>query len=593
MAMTLGVSHFDAVFGSFGTAEALARRPDSLGSGGELVFLAERRVMANLKEHRASLPVCGLILLLCGCVHGGGSGVGAPPQHSVTFNISEDPHSLDPLLAQNDDEQQIARLAFDLLIDVDARGRLVPALAVVVPSPSNGGVSRDGKTITYRLRRNVLWQDGAPVTSHDVWFTWRALMDPRNDVASTRGYDLIDAIDTPDPLTAVVRLKHPWAPAVATFFTYGIHPVPIVPAHLLEGRGPLRSLPFNEHPVGSGPFILTGWERGDHLTYIANPRYFRGPPRATGVVVKEVPDVNTDLTMLRTGDLDWSLLSPAQRIGLGSAQGIRFVFAPFSGFGAMAFNCRRPPFDDPKMRRAISLAIDRPRMSRDITHGQYPVTDSDQPPFSWAYAKSVREPAFAPAAADAALDALGWRRGPDGIRRKGGAPLSIVFATFPEGDTAVRTSVFVQELLRERGIDVTIKKVTVAQFYLPKTEGGLLMSGNFDLAYLAWRTGEDPDDSDLVTCGGSANFSGYCNPSIDELESRALATPDRSRRKDLYEAVQRQVAADLPYLFLYAPTYGFAVRDSLRGLTPTPFSPTWNAYEWVKTDAGGIRRGAP
>jgi peptide/nickel transport system substrate-binding protein len=221
-------------------------------------------------------------------------------------------------------------------------------------------------------------------------------------------------------------------------------------------------------------------------------------------------------------------------------------------------------------------------MSRDITHGQYPVTDSDQPPFTWAYAASVRQPRFSPVAADAALDALGWRRGPDGMRRKDGVPLSLVFATFPEGDTAVRTSLYVQELLRQRGITVSVKKVTVAQFYLPKSAGGLLMSGRYDLAYLAWRTGEDPDDSDLVTCRGIANFAGYCDSRVDALEARALATLDTMQRRALYRAVQMRLSLDLPYLYLYAPTYGFAVRDRLRGLAPTPFSPTWNAYEWSK-----------
>lgn len=499
---------------------------------------------------------------------------------AIAFNISEDPHSLDPLLAQSDDEQQIAHLAFDMLIDVDPHGKLVPALATQVPTSKNGGIRDGGRTITYHLRHGVMWQDGKPFTSNDVYFTWRAIVDPRNDVASTRGYDLIESIDTPDPYTAVVRLKKAWAPAVSTFFSYGVHPVPIIPAHLLEGR-PLRGS-FDQRPIGTGPYVVTSWQRGDHITYDANPRYYRGEPKTHEVIVHEVPDINTDLTMLRTGDLDWSLLSPAQRIGLGDAPGIRFVFAPFAGFGAIAYNCRRPPFDDIHMREAIAMSIDRATLSRDITHGQYPVTDVDQPAFSWAYSHTAKEPAFDPAAADKMLDALGWTRGPDGIRRKDGKPLSIVFATFPEGDTAVRTSVMVQAMLRTRGIDVSVKKVTVAQFYLPKSQGGLLLSGGYDLAYLAWRSGEDPDDSDLVMCHGIANFAGYCDPAIDEIEAKALSTSDQAKRASLYDDVQQRMARDLPYLFLYAPTYGFAVRDDVSGVNPTPFSPTWNAADWVK-----------
>ncbi len=520
--------------------------------------------------------VFALVVALCGCAPA------RTPSSSISFNISEDPHSLDPLLAQSDDEQQLARLTFDLLIDVDDKGRQIPGLAVTVPTRANGGVSADGRSITYHLRPGVRWQDGAPFTAHDVWFTWHALMDPRNDIASTRGYDLIASIATPDPYTVILRLKRPWAPAVATFFTYGEHPVPIIPAHLLERAATLATSSFNEHPVGTGPYRLESWQRGDSLRFTANARYYRGAPKSKTIVVREVPDINTDLTLLRSGELDWSLLSPAQRIALGDAPGIRFVFAPFAGFGAMAFDCRKPPFDDIRMRRAIAMGIDRERLSRDITHGQYPVAQTDQPVFSWAYDARVRQPGFAPAASDAALDQLGWRRGPDGIRRKDGTPLSIVFATFPEGDTAVRTSVFVQEMLRARGMLVSIKKVTVAQFYLPRSEGGLLMSGNYDLAYLAWRAGEDPDDSDLVTCRGLENFAGLCDPRIDALESRALSSADRAQRTRLYQAVQAKLASDLPYLFLYAPTYGFAVRDDVDGVTPTPFSPTWNAYVWQR-----------
>ncbi len=162
----------------------------------------------------------------------------APPvgeaSGTVSFDVSEDPHSLNPLLARSDDERQLAHLAFEMLLDVDLHGRPVPALAVQVPTLGNGGISRDGETITYHLRRGVRWSDGAPLTSHDVWFTWRAIIDPRSGATSTRGYDLIRAIDTPDPFTAIVHLKRVWAPAVATLFTYGAHPVPLLPAHVLE-----------------------------------------------------------------------------------------------------------------------------------------------------------------------------------------------------------------------------------------------------------------------------------------------------------------------------------------------------------------------
>jgi len=505
------------------------------------------------------------------------------PKGTIAFNLSEDPHSLDPILAQNDDEHQVARLMFDVLLDVDDRGALVPSLAIAVPTKANGGVSSDGRTITYRLRRGVRWQDGAAFTSRDVRFTWQAIVDPRNDVPSTHGYDLISAIDTPDPLTAVVHLRHTWAPTVATFFTYGTTPMEILPAHLLEGRGSLRASEFNTHPIGTGPFRLTSWTRGEGLTLAPNRDYFRGAPAARGIWAREVPDTNTDLIMLRGGQLDWSLLSPAQRLALGTASDLHIVYAPFAGFGAIAFNCRKAPFDDVRMRRAVAMSIDRSRMSAGITGGQYPVTDSDQPQFSWAYDASARLPRFDPQAADRILDSLGWKRGQDGLRRdRGGTPLALVFVTFPEGDTAVRTAEYAQAMLRDRGIVAEIKKISVAQFYLPRSEGGLLLTGTYDMAYIAWRTGADPDDSGIDTCHGVANYAGYCNAEVDELEDRALVGTTQSERKALYSQIQHILARDVPYDFLYAPRYGYAAQPSLAGLRPSPFSATWNAWQWVK-----------
>ncbi|MDQ2818630.1 MAG: peptide ABC transporter substrate-binding protein [Candidatus Eremiobacteraeota bacterium] len=535
----------------------------------------------KLNRRFVGVVACAAIVaVICGCQRSGAPHDSANPAHSIAFNISEEPHSMNPVLAQNDDERQIAHLMFDLLIDVDERGRQIPALALAVPTVANGGVSRDGRTITYHLRRGVRWQDGAPFSSRDVRFTWRAIMAKESNVQSVHGYDIITAIDTPDDHTAVVHLAHAWAPAVATFFTYGTNPMPIIPAHLLEGKGPLRESGFDTHPVGTGPYVLREWDRGNRLTFEANPRYFRGTPKTPTIIAQEVPDLNTALTMLRGGQLDWSLLSPAQRLSLGAARGLHFVYAPFSGFGAIAFNCRKPPFDDPRMRRAIAAGIDRHRLSSSITAGQYPVTDSDQPPFSWALDKTVRLPAYDAAAADRSLDALGWRRGRDGRRRKDGRELSVVFVTFPEGDTAVRTAEYVQQMLRDRGVSASVKKVTVTQFYLPKSERGLLLSGGFDMAYIAWRTGEDPDDSDIVTCRGPSNYAGYCSAYVDALEARALATNDRVKRKALYSAIARALAFYLPYDYLYAPQYSFAARDGLGGFDPSPLSTTWNAYAW-------------
>jgi peptide/nickel transport system substrate-binding protein len=517
----------------------------------------------------------------CTAVRQAAHNLASRPQQ-IDFNLSEDPHSLNPILARTDDERQVAHLMFDMLLDVDNHGRLIPSLAIEVPTQRNGDISPDGRTIVYHLRDDVRWQDGEPVTAADVIFTWHAVVDPDNDVPSTQGYNLVDLIFAPDLYTVVVRLKHAWAPAVGTLFTYGANPMPILPAHILQDQSDLRGSDFNVHPIGSGPYRLVRWERDDRLVFIANSAYFRGQPKTRAVVVHIVPDTNTTLTMLRSGQLDWSLQSPAQRLALGNDPNLRTTYVPFSGVATIAFNCRRPPFDDPRMRAAVAMAIDRRRLSAGITGGQYAVAESDQSLFSWARDPAARLPSFDPQAADRLFDALGWSRGPDGMRRRDGRVLSLTFTTFPESDTAVRTAEYVQQMLHDRGVEVGIKKVSLAQFYLPASDGGLLLSGRYDLAYAVWSTGVDPDDSDLVTCRGPSNYAGYCDRDLDALERRALSTQGIPRRRSIYFAIQRRLATALPYDFLYAPTYSYVVSRAVRGFAPSPYSPTWNAYAWSK-----------
>jgi peptide/nickel transport system substrate-binding protein len=166
------------------------------------------------------------------------------------------------------------------------------------------------------------------------------------------------------------------------------------------------------------------------------------------------------------------------------------------------------------------------------------------------------------------------------MRVRAGKPLALTYVQFPETTTGVRVAAFVQSELVARGIAVTIKSVSNAQLFLPAAQGGLLATGGFDLAYVPWSMGADPDDSFLLTCHGAANIMRWCDPRVDFLEARALATPDRARRIALYAAIQERVAAAVPIVYLFDPAYVYAYRAELDGFFPNAFSPTWNAYGW-------------
>ncbi len=525
-----------------------------------------------------------LAVALAGCGHDRPpNSPGAGAAGTVRFALAADPQTLDPLFAHvdaNSVEQQVARLAFEPFIDVDERGTPVPVLLDRIPTVENGGLSRDGRVITYHLRANVRWQDGQPVTARDVVWTLSAILDDRNPVRSRAGYDRVARADVVDQRTVRVTLKEPWAPAVATLFSYGTAPQYVLPSHLLMKEGRLDTAAFGTHPVGDGPYRFVSWARGERLVYEANPSYWRGAPKAARLDLRIVPDPGTNFTLLQSGALDWNLLSPSQRASLGAPAHLRFRTVPLALVAGIAINTARPPLDDARVRRAIAASIDREAISKKITFGRYPVVDTAQPLGSWARDPGVSEPAYDPRAADALLDAAGWKRGPDGVRVKQGKRLALTYVQFPESQTGVRVSVVAQSELNARGFAVTIKSLSNAQLFLPKSQGGALASGAFDLAYVPWPMGADPDDAFLLACAGSANYMRWCDPAVDALERRALVAPSRDERKRLYAQIERRVADAVPIVYLFNPSYSYAYRDALDGFSPNAFNPTWDAHRW-------------
>jgi peptide/nickel transport system substrate-binding protein len=541
--------------------------------------------MARLLARLLALLVAHAALASCTRTHDGGTSAtsGAGPS-LVRFSIASDPRTLDPLFAGLDSggaEVQLARLAFEPFVDIDAHGRPVPALLERIPTLANGGISADGTVLTYVLRRNVRWHDGVPVTARDVLFTLHAILDRRNPVRARETYARIVVARALDAHTVRFRLNRAWAPGALTFFSYGSPAAQyVLPAHLLARERDLATSSFAANPVGDGPYRFVSWHRGDDLAYEANAAYWRGAPAVARLDVRIVADPGTNLTLLRGGDLTWNLIAPSQRAVLADRRDLRFTRVPVSLAVGLALNTRNAPFDDANVRRALAASIDRDAISRKITLGLYPPVDTAQPIGSWARDPAVRLPRYDPARADALLDAAGWRRGADGIRARAGKPLALTYAQFPESSTGVRVANFVQAELKERGIAVTVKSVQLAQLYLPAADGGVLASGRYDLAYVMWPMGDDPDDSALLTCGAPANYMGYCDPAVDADERAALAATEPGARRAIYARIERRVAADVPVIWLFTPGYTYASHVALAGFAPNAFLPTWNAAAW-------------
>jgi peptide/nickel transport system substrate-binding protein len=144
----------------------------------------------------------------------------------------------------------------------------------------------------------------------------------------------------------------------------------------------------------------------------------------------------------------------------------------------------------------------------------------------------------------------------------------------------VRVAAFVQAALRSRGIDVSVKSISNAQLFLPAARGGTLAAGNFDLAYVPFTMGADPDDSSVLACHAASNYMRWCSPEVDALENAAIVATTQTARKHIYREVAAIVAREVPILYLFNANYVYARRMRLRGFGPNAFLPTWNAFAW-------------
>ncbi len=424
-----------------------------------------------------------------------------------------------------------------------------------------------------------------PFTSADVKFSWRAIMSNDNNVLSRTGYELVRSVDTPNATTVIFHMKRRFSPIVNTMFGESDTPYEVIPAHLLEKLHDINDIPFNAQPVGTGPFKLVEWARGDHITLAPNDRYFLGKPKLQQIVVKFVPDENTELNQLRTHELDWQFeASPQEYKELQAIPDLHIVLQQTNQYERIEMNTKRPPLDDVRVRQAIAYATDRKRLVQDLTFGSASVADQDLPPFMWAHATNVMQYSFDPARAKALLASAGWTPGPDGVLVKDGRRLTLEMAYNASNATRRAGVVQMQSTLARAGIVLEIKGYQAALLFATVGQGGILQNGKYDLSWTGWVSGIDPDNSSVVTCAARPpngnNTMFYCNAGVDAAETEALDRFDIPSRKAAYARIESTLARDVPMLPIWWPRQLQPINPDFHHFAPNPVVESWNAYTW-------------
>ena len=493
--------------------------------------------------------------------------------------------NLNPLLTGSQATSDLAQFLFDGLIRFDDRGEPIPDAATAVPTRENGGISADGKTITYHLRSDVRFADGVPLTADDVVFTYGQVMNPSNNVPYHFPYDLALSVVAKDPHTVVVRLGAPVAPFVTNFFRCGAQGS-ILPKHLLAGKPNLNQDPFNLKPVGSGAYVVERYEPNQTLEMVPNPYWFGGKPGLNRITYRIIPSENTLLVSLRTHEIDFYYSAPEQQYReLRGLAGVTTSAKPSSQFEMLAFNARSPLLADVRVRRAAASAIDWKTLAR-TTYLDVDLTDwGDLFPRSWAYTPQPDPTPYDPAKARALLDAAGWKTGADGIRVKDGKRFELEISTVAGVTTRENAEIAIQQWLHAVGIDVIVHNAPANLLFAPYGAGGLFATGKYDLGIYAWTKNPDPDDSQTIGPGylppHGANYSGIADAELGRLQQRADATYDRAQRKALYAQVERRFGEIMASHTIVWRANINAWNDDLHGVRPAQaVSDFWNVGSW-------------
>jgi peptide/nickel transport system substrate-binding protein len=518
----------------------------------------------------------------------------------------------------------------------DDQNTLIPFLCETVPTVENGGAQFVGEgadrflQVTFRLRPGVVWSDGTPLTSRDFKFGWELVMNPNYPVQQGRDLERkVWSVETPDDYTVIYnfmsenqareaarnghmglsaseytefaeqqgpvldplynRIGSPWAGAVAG----------AAPTHILSSM-PVEEIDksdYTRQPLGIGPFKVVNWVPGQYIQVDAVPTFFLGAPRLSSIIFKIIPNTNTILAQVQTGEVDVVSEDALQldsapvldRLERDRRANVKAHYIPAMTWEHIDFNLDNEHLKDLRVRRAIAHAIDRQLIVDRVLYGKTEVIHSWIPPISWAYNPEIRKYPYDPNEAKRLLAEAGYTPGPDGILQKGGKKLTLKLQT-TTAPVRQQYSQIIQQNLKAVGIDLQLEFLPAATFFASEGKGPL-SNRTFELGVYAWVAGDDPGGVELYHSKNipskenaytGQNYPGWRNPRNDELLTKAMSTLNQDERLPLYLEQQKLFAEELPVLPLFARPNISLARRTLQNFRPAPTNTplTWNSYDW-------------
>ncbi len=522
------------------------------------------------------LPAIALLACAAGCGGGGAEGSsragGGGPNRTAVIGMFSDVDGFNEFTSTDANATDIMeRMLYMPLLrwgdDLRIEGRLAKSWQQ----------SADGLTITMQLRDDIRWHDGAPTTAADVVFSFDRFRDPElgyPDVGSMRQIESVEALG---PYEVRFRFKRAYLDQLAHLRRV------IMPKHLLDAipSAAMESAPFNRNPVGNGPFRFVRWKQAQEVVFEANPDFADGRPPLDRIVFRVIPNQTAIETAFLAGELDVVERVRLERVAAFRANPACRVYTyPGRGYQFIGWNLANPRFADARVRRAMTLGIDRQRIVAALVHGEGRVTAHTIMARSPFHASDIPPHPYDPDAAARLLDEAGWRDSDgDGIRDRDGLAFEFELVTNLGNQLREDTLVMVQDDLAKLGVRA-VPRVREWNVFLDEVQ-----AKDFDAYHMAWVQDFIISPYDTFHSGaiaGKYNSGSYANPRVDDLIDRGLLARTFEEATPIWHEFQAVLHEDQPYTVLFELDYSVAATPYLHGIEVDVRSWLLSVEDWSK-----------
>ena len=474
-----------------------------------------------------------------------------------------------------------------------------PYLVAEIPSTENGGLSNDGRTFTLKLRDDIVWSDGEPITSADFKFTYDMIMSDKNAVNTRSPYDQIESFETPDATTVVITFTEPFAPWLALLFSGSTSGTPIIPEHILrpvfDADGTLDNADWNIAPtVGCGPFVFDEWESGSFARFVANDNFWLGRPVLDELFFQFVPDDASMIAALVAGDGDVGTFPSYSDVPALQEAGVT-ILNSFSGYNEgiyinMHAEKGNPALKDAKVRQAIAYAFNREKLAQDLLLGLTGVAATDWDVSPWVDPTITPYP-YDPEKAKALLAEAGWTdTNGDGTVDKDGVEMILKYGT-TNRQVRQDTQAVAQQDLLAAGIGTELLSYDADLFFSSYQDDG--PSANFSLDLIEYSDSPDfPDPntaiwncSDIPSDENPAGTSptGLCDETLDALFLLQRTQVDFAERQQTFYEITRYIYDNAFWIGLWLDPDLFMFSERMNNVKMSGATPFFNIAEWDLT----------